>query len=256
MLPKYIIFAVILNFLVDFLLLSGTNRMTGYPPGGLGNAAAAGLGALMTAASFLPGFSFLRNFSWRAVSIACMSWIAFGWKLSAVRRGLLFALLNMALYGITQSIGSSSAVCVLGAAGIVLLICFLGFRGTAGGRSYIPVELSYGNSHVRILALQDTGNTLSDPITGRPVLVVGSDVALQLTGLTLSQLERPVETMGTLPGLRLIPYHTVGQSGGFLLALRLPHVKIGNYSGSALVAFAPRSLDGEGTYQALTGGVL
>ena len=33
------------------------------------------------------------------------------------------------------------------------------------------------------------------------------------------------------------------------------NVKIGNWQGSTLVAFAPESLSAEGAYQALTGGV-
>lgn len=253
---KYIVFAVVLNYIVDLLLLFGTNRMTGHPSGMACNLLAAGVGALMTGASFLPGFAFLRNLIWRAVSIGIMSWIAFGWNLSSVRKGLLFALLNLALCGLAQGEGKQSAVGVLAATGIVLLICCLGFRGVAVRRDYIPIELHYGQKHIRVLALQDTGNTLMDPITGKPVLVVGAEIANQLTGLTVSQLQSPIETVGALPGLRLIPYHTVGQSGGFMLALRFPQVKIGKHSGSALVAFAPRNLDEEGTYQALTGGII
>ena len=104
------------------------------------------------------------------------------------------------------------------------------------------------------LSVEDTGNLLRDPITGRQVLVVGGDVALELTGLTQEQLRSPVESIGALPGLRLIPYRNVGNSSGFLLALRLQNVKIGKWKGSTLVAFAPEGLSSEGAYQALTGG--
>ena len=59
--------------------------------------------------------------------------------------------------------------------------------------------------------------------------------------------------MGTLPGLRLIPYKTVGGSG-LLLGLWLQDVKIGSSQGSSLVAFSPEIFSAEGMYQALTGG--
>ena len=62
-----------------------------------------------------------------------------------------------------------------------------------------------------------------------------------------------LEAMGVLPGLRLVPYHSVGKSS-FLLAIRLQNVKIGSWQGSSLVAFAPEGLSKEGAYQALTGG--
>jgi hypothetical protein len=80
-------------------------------------------------------------------------------------------------------------------------------------------------------------------------------VARQLTGLTLTQLQKPAENIGSLPGLRLIPYRAVGQSSGLLLALRLPCV-IGTWKGNSLVAFAPEGLSPDGAYQALTGGIV
>ena len=81
-----------------------------------------------------------------------------------------------------------------------------------------------------------------------------ADAAGELTGLTQAQLRNPIDSLGTIPGLRLIPYHSIGNEGGFLLALKLQNVKIGSWKGSSLVAFAPEGLNSEGTYQALTGG--
>ena len=118
------------------------------------------------------------------------------------------------------------------------------------------MELNYGDQKVKLTALQDTGNTLRDPVTGNSVLVVAGTVAQRLLGLTESQLRNPVESVGTVPGLRLISYRAVGQPGGMLLALRLPQVKIGKWQGSSLVAFAPDGLSVDGSYQALTGGCL
>ena len=144
---------------------------------------------------------------------------------------------------------------IVSIAGMISLLCFFGFRGRIGGSHYLPVELFYGDKQIRITALQDTGNTLRDPITGRQVLVVGADVAERLTGLSPQQLRTPIETIDKLPGLRLIPYRSVG-CNSFLLAIQLPKVKIGSWQGSSLVAFAPDFLSPEGAYQALTGGIL
>ena len=73
----------------------------------------------------------------------------------------------------------------------------------------------------------------------------------------LPRADLTVETVATgqYPGLRLIPYRTIGQSAGFLAAMRMENVKIGKWQGSRLVAFAPAGLDAEETYQALTGGI-
>lgn len=254
----YLDAVALLNFLVDYLLLLGTNRLCGYPPGWGSTALSACIGGIYGAACMLPGFRFLGNIFWRVVCLVIMGWVAFGFRKSAAQRTVIFVLLCMALGGVAQGIGSGGAVAVVSAAAVVCGMCVLGFRDRPGSVRYVPVELSYQGKRLRLTALCDTGNTLRDPVTGRPVLVVGAEVAQQLTGLTLQHLRSPVSAMTQAPvrGLRLIPYQSVGQVAGMLLAMRIPQVRIGNWQGSSLVAFAPDGLCSDGRYQALTGGVV
>lgn len=252
----YLDLVMLLNFLVDFLLLLGTNRLCGYPLGGKRASLAALLGGIYAGLCMLPGFSFLGNFLWRTVSLGLMSCIAFGATKSALRRGVVFTLLSMAMGGISLFVNSRGFWSVAISAVGVCLLCLVGFQNKLGVQSFVPVELTYGEKKICLTALQDTGNTLRDPVTGADVLVVGADVAQKLTGLTRSQLRAPVEFLDAIPGLRLIPYRTVGQGNGFLLALKLKDVKIGNRKGNTLVAFAPEGLHPEGAYQALTGGAV
>ena len=244
----------LLNLLVDFLLLLAADRLCGFPAKPTRVVLGALLGGVHAAACLLPGFYFLGNTLWRGVSFALMAMIAYGFSKSAARRGFVFVLLSMALSGAVTGMGRVGFWGVVCGAVTVCLLCFLGFRGQIGGASYIPVELCYGDKRLRITALQDTGNTLRDPITGQAVLVVGADTAMELLGLTRSQLENPLNAVGALPGLRLVPYHSIG-ARNFLLAMKLKNVKIGAWQGSTLVAFAPQGLNAEGAYQALTGGV-
>ena len=108
---------------------------------------------------------------------------------------------------------------------------------------------------MQITAFQDTGNQLADPLTGQQVLVVSPHIAYEAIGLNRQQLRAPLETIRTakIPGLRLVPYRTVGQGKSFLLALRM-RVKLGEQEGKYLVAFAPEAFGKEEIYQALTGG--
>ena len=243
----------LLNFLVDFLLLVGAGKLCGYPVRYPKALLASALGGVYACACLFPDFAFLGNLLWRTVSLCAMAVIAYGLSVSALRRGMVFAFLCLALGGAVTGMGKGGMWSIISAAGVVCLLCFVGCRGKIGSSIYVPVELSYGEKHLYLTALQDTGNTLTDPITGRQVLVVGADTAQQLTGLTRQQLRNPVESMGVLPGLRLIPCHTVGGSH-FMLGMRLQNVKIGKWQGSSLVAFAPEGLSSEGAYQALTGG--
>ena len=161
---------------------------------------------------------------------------------------VLFGLLHLSLNGIAQGTDELRSM-LLGAAGMA----FAGLAKVRRGSKLVPVELTLGDRTLRLTALKDTGNALRDPVTGRPVLVVEANVAATLTGLTTEALENPVESIGTIPGLRLIPYKTVGNAG-FLLAMQIPDAKIGERRGSAIVAFSPQVF--ESHYQALTGGMV
>lgn len=252
----YLDLVVLLNFLVDFLLLVGTNRLAGFPVGTGRAAAAAAVGGLYGGACLIPGFRFLGNLLWRMVSLGIMGAMAFGIGPSTLRRCALFVFLSMALGGIAMGLGSGNFWSLVIAAGGVALLCAIGFRGKAEPKHYIPVELRQGEKAVRFLALHDTGNTLRDPLTGESVLVAGEQTAWKLAGLTREALLDPVGTIGKHPGLRLIPYRAVGVEHGMLLGMHVRQAKIGNQKRSVLVAFAPKGLDGFGECEGLIGGAL
>lgn len=253
----YLDVVMILNFLVDFLLLLGTNRLTGFPMGIHRSLLAAALGAVYAGICLLPGFYFLGNTFWRIIALGAMACIAFGLDRSALRRGVVFVLLSMALGGIALGLGTGGFFPILLAALGVLIMCRVGLRSRLGGVSCLPVQICHQGQRVRLTALEDTGNSLRDPVTGNSVLVVEGEVAGRLLHLTQEQLRHPVETLasGVIKGLHLIPFHSVG-SAGLLLAYRFADVTIGNKQGSVLVAFTPEAIGrGEG-YQALTGGAI
>ena len=128
-------------------------------------------------------------------------------------------------------------------------MCLFGFRGRIGAE-YVPVELE----GIRMTALRDTGNTLTDPITGQQVLVVSAKIGMELLRVSEHDLTDPVTAMGKVAGARLIPYHAVGKHA-MLLAKRYENVTIGKWKGSCLVAFAPENIGRGKPYEALTGGV-
>lgn len=235
---------IVLNITVNYLLLLSAAGLCRQMPGWSRVLLAACLGGVYAAVCLMPGFSFLGHILWRLVVLTGMGIIAFG--AGNFRSLTAFEILSLALDG---AVSDSPAGAVVLGAGLLYVLCIV-IRNRGQG-AVVPVELGYGHNRIRLRALRDTGNLLQDPITGKPVLVIGAEAAKKLTGLTSEQLHRPLETMGAIPGLRLIPYKAVGSSG-FLLALKLENVKIGNWKGSRLVAFAPEGLNGQ--YEALTGG--
>ena len=252
----YLNLVMILNFLVDFLLILGTNRLSGFPPEWGRSALAAAVGGLYGGLCMIPGFHFMMNILWRIASLLVVSGVAFGGS-SMLRRGGIFVLLSLALGGIATGFGNESYWMPVIAVGILWLLCRSVFSGATGGKEYVPVRITHEGNMVSVIALKDSGNSLRDPVTGESVMVIGAQTAMHLIGLNKEQLSSPMETLtgSSIRGLRLIPYRSVGGSG-MLLAKRFPNVQIGDRKGSALVAFAPEAIGrGEG-YQALTGGAL
>lgn len=253
----YLDLVMVLNFLVDFLLLLGTNRLAGFPAQLRRVIPAAVLGAVYGGACMLPDLRFLGNFLWRMVCLGLMAVIAFGWNCSAIKRGGIFILLSMTLGGIAISTRKSGFPVLILSTIFVQILCTVAFGGHVGDREYRQVKISYGGKTISVVALRDTGNQLTDPLTGESVLVVSAEIAQKLTGLSLQQIQNPMETIVHAPisGMRLIPFRSVGNPGGMLLALPFECTVEGKPR-RTLVAFATGGL-GRGTmYGALTGGTI
>lgn len=246
-----------LSFLIDFLLIVGSNRLFGHPQRWLRTVFAALIGGIYTTACMIPSFFSLRHIVFRILCMIVMSVTAFGISFAALRKAAILFLLSMALGGMSIWFNGDDKLSVGAAMICLLVLSFIGLRGRPWSRTMVPVEINSGEKCIKIIALCDTGNLLRDPITGRTVLVIGRDIAERLVGLSREQLSHPVETMERklLPGLRLISYKTVGNGEGFLLAQYFPSVKVGNVNGGSLVAFSPEILSSDGAYQALTGGI-
>lgn len=245
----YLVPVMVVCFGADGMLLQAAGALAGkrVPWGNTGLAAA--LGALYGGACLLPGFAALGGGLWRLAALGLMGLVAYGWAPGAVS---LFCVLDLACGALALAMGGPLRMLL--AALTVALLCL---AGALGKKRPVPVELYWQDRRERVLALQDTGNGLYDPVTGQQVLVVGPQVAFRLLGLSPEQLKSPVETLtlAPLPGLRLVPYRAVG-GGGLMLALRLPKVRMGGVTKSALVAFAPEGLDGKEKFEALTGGII
>lgn len=246
-----------INFLVDLLLLLAANRLTGYPDRKIRLLAAAALGGVYSGVCLIPTFRFLGNLLWRTVCLVFMGGIAFGWDRSSLRRCGVFLLLSLALGGLAVCFDRVDAWMLLLACGVLWALCHCTWNNLSWLQEYVTLQIRNGDRQVRLLALRDTGNTLRDPVTGQQALVIALPAAVRLTGLTEEQIRDPMSSVASrcIPGLRLIPFRTVGQGNGMMLAMRFSDVTINGRKGSALVAFAPESFGREKPYQALTGGI-
>lgn len=254
----YIVLASCLNVVVQFLLLFGTGYLCGCPPSIIRMLAGAAVSGVFAGISILCPMSFLGRPAWRLVGIILFSWIAFGGGRGFCGKTAVHFVISMALEGVVSGISEKNKWMIIPAAMCICFMCIYISLGIREQKELVSVDLSFKGKKLSLTAMCDSGNTLRDPLTGKPVLVVGADVAQHLTGLTQEQLKNPSETMlrASLPGLHLIPYRTISSAGGLLLALRIHNVRIGSWRGNALVALAPEVLEANNRYQALTGGTI
>jgi hypothetical protein len=130
--PIYLDVLVLLNFLVDLLLIMGTNRLAGHPLAMKRALLAAALGGLYGGICVLPGLTFLGAVWWRILSLVGMAGIAFGFRKSAIPRGVLFVLLSMALGGVAVALGRGDFLSLVLSAVLIAGCVFWAFGGKSG----------------------------------------------------------------------------------------------------------------------------
>ena len=271
---------LIVSLSVNFCLLMGAGVLDGDMVSWKRCLAAAGLGAGLGAVSLLPWGGILGHPAGQAAVGVLMLLTAYGSSDRLIRTGTLFLLLSCAWGGGLLLFARGGEGIKPGSAGglglrgilVAAALCYgclsLLLRGEffhSRGRGELRrVTLTHQGRSLTLTALQDTGNTLRDPLSGQPVLVVeGGRLRDLLPGLSLEKgtLSQPVELLdrlqGERPGLRpqLLPYRAVGVDCGLLLALRLDRLtwRDGVMS-DVLVALSPTALSGGGGYCALMGG--
>lgn len=278
----YIDTLFLLNAIVDYLLLLSSAKVAGEPLRRGRFALGAVLGGLYACAIFLPGLGFLARPLCRVASAVLMVLCAFCGTRRLLRQTLIFACLAFAFGGGVMAVsllgrqglsleggviysGMDLKIVLLSAAGCyaVLTLLFKKWaRHTRSAGELLPVTLFLGEKTASFLALLDTGNTLSDPISGRPVLVAQRECISPLLpeNLLPERLDDPAGFLARLEDqdwrsrFRLLPYRTVGVEGGLLLALRVDGAQIGGCRwGPSLVALSPGPVSDGGTYSALVG---
>ncbi len=179
-------------------------------------AAYAVLAVFLPAAATLPG---------KAAALAVMLLTAYGGEGGLWRLCLTYLFLCALYAGVSTAVilaaGKVTARALLFSAGVSLGVCALPFRfaGRRGGKSRLRLVGSGGE--VELTALRDNGNRLSDPFSGRPVVIAQER---ELRRLFPEDVRKRLQETEDLPPEERLPL--LGK--GFCL---LP---VGTVSGSAL----------------------
>lgn len=281
----YIDVVFLLNSLLDGLLLYFTGYLSGAERKIQRLLPAALVGGLYAALVFTSLGAVLTFLPVKLLVAMGLVWLGYGRGERYVRLLLVFLALSCLLAG---TVIACSFFCAMdlyyGGAyllpvGMKILlpgaaICFglMAFFGRGRLRHQVEGTLVDGTFElkgqtVHFRALCDSGNTLCDPLTGAPVLVMeGAFLAAflpeQLRGYLeerdLSRPEHVLEQMRAVCpelGARLLPYRSVGTSTGLLLLCTVLEATVGKYKTEKLaVALSPTPVSVQKEYDALWGG--
>jgi stage II sporulation protein GA (sporulation sigma-E factor processing peptidase) len=234
----YVDILIVVGFIVNYLLLTATGKIIHKPLRRLRVAAAAFAGSLSSLIIFMPELSSTALLLIRVLTAVIMVIAAFdfaGFR-DIYQTSLLFFFISFIFagveYGVSVILGGSTALwhnsvlyvdISLGVLVVATVISYAALRllrrfldGDGADVSYtVTIEAVGGRRD--ITAKIDTGNMLTDTLTGKPIIICGRS---QLSGIIddntlISMLECNyiTETVPPPPGWKLIPFSTVNSNG-------------------------------------------
>jgi len=134
----------------------------------------------------------------------------------------------------------------------------------------VPVKIAFDNRAIALPALVDTGNSLKDPLTNIPVMVVEFKaleeiLPSEIKGIfenskedDLSCVTAAISTSRWFSRFRLIPFSSLGKENGMLIGFKPDFIQVGEEDQkrdikNVIVGIYNRSLSGDDMYKALLG---
>ena len=163
-------------------------------------------------------FSSIRSFIKRTVTFLFMNFLFAGFMLAV---NFFVSSKNIIYTGgaVYYNIGLPFIIILSVISYLAVLLLSKLTSSTLHGEAFFKLKILFGESEILLNALFDTGNSISDPFSGKPVIIADKDlllpyvpdeVKLFLGGVPLEKISVPPEWK---PKLRLIPYGSIGGKG-------------------------------------------
>ena len=236
------------DFLMDFALLFCVSRFGNFRTSPLFLVLGASLGGAYSLLSVFPEFAFFR--CWQGKLLVSLLLVKAAFPHLRLRQYAVafvyFYLIGFAMAGAVVCLswffrerGWDSAgfsYTAMGLSSALLLVLFLSRYGSGYihrtlrvNESLEKVVILLDGKRTEITALFDTGNELTDPITRLPVIVAEYDAVKSLlpgcfceafeTYPSADAVFSALQPYAVSSRLRLIPFHSIGQSNGLLLGV-------------------------------------
>lgn len=225
----YIDSLFILNLAIDYLLCLVSGRICGVILRRWRYLGAAAMGALYAVGMYLPGLEILKSPGLKLCLWLGMSLCAFGKEERMLRCAVVFAAVSAAFGGFIWAIELAGAYPAFDMRTLILsfALCYAALRLIFGGRARlmerkrVRIGLELLGRGVEFMALVDTGNSLTDPVSGKRVVIVSPHaIAGLFPGWEEALCAEPVALLELLHRderlrgrFRLLSFSSLGGSG-------------------------------------------
>jgi len=222
----YIDVLIILNIYVNFFLIRATSAFTHIPLKRLRCVVSSVIGSVFSLTILLPLNNFFFNVLIKIAAATVVTAVAFGFesKRSFLRLLIYFFIINFVFAGVVgflYNIFSPSfmtfnntyfyidfsliSLIVFTAAAylVVVTIRRIMDKGSDSMKKY-SITIVYKEKSITTKAIADTGNSLTDVFTGKPVIICPQSI-FGIKGDLISDINNN--------GFRVIPYSTIGNTG-------------------------------------------
>lgn len=231
----YIDVLIILNIYVNFFLLKATARLTHTPLKTSRCIVSSVIGSLFSLTIFLPDMNFLIPLAIKLGAAVIITALAFGIKdkRQTLKLVFFFYIVNFIFGGIIMlfyltfrpgfiAFGNTYFYVDFSLLSLVVFTAVSYFAVTAVRRlmdrgcdtkGKYKVVIRQSGKTVSVDALADTGNSLVDIFSGKPVIVCRSADLQDIADLPSEPAVENAELLYKTNGLRFIPYSTIGNTG-------------------------------------------
>lgn len=249
------------NIIINFIILYVTKRITRTKTSKFRLFISALVGSIYTIIVFFPSLAFMGKFLIKFSISILMIILAFNperfqqfikqistfYMVSFIFAGAIigiFYIINNNSYSARFSFGNfnellSFLIIGIGIAIILILYILKFYQKRMNKENYLtPIAIGLKDKEVNLVALIDTGNSLKEPISQKPVIIVEysaletilpqsiRNIYINNGEVDLSTIGKIMEEIGDDMRLRLIPFKSIGNDSGILIGFKPDIIKI------------------------------
>ncbi len=276
----YIDLLFLINFLMDSVILYTCSKILKRNLNILRLSSASAVAALYSTVAFFPRLSVLTTLFCKVIFFVIPSLIAFPTKsfikvlkntivLSSVYAmfgGAVFILIFATDFGTRTGaavsngeiyINISSSILLLSTILAYLMVYVMSYvnnKNILAEQKTVKAEVAFSGKKVTVKALEDTGCSLTDPLSGKPVFILDRTIVQKLIPKDFWEYINDNSKNNTNHSnrYRILPYSTIGNNSGIMSGFVSDYVKFEDISiKSVVIGISPIQICENGEFEAI-----